>query len=388
MANDPFDRTILNPLEKPFSSDMNQSQSQSDFALRFLIEQMFNRRTGNTSPAPSAGVGFVGYSMTAVAATVPDMTVRVSRGLGFFSDPTDTPSGIDGIAGLDDLSPIKPVVLMTAVVFAVPAAPGPGNSRIDIIEAHIRREVTNPSQRLVLDPGTGAFNPLVVDKTLAFTLDGSVGTVVSPAPSTAALSYKQGVAAVTGTEVEPSVTPGYVQIARINVGPSVSSIGEGEIVDRRKLLGEHGSVHASANFRQRWNGGVPIVDLNSFIGPPGAKIGILADSGSGAHNAGSLVVGGLGQVTRAMLMMSAHDTAGGAIIGRAAVPLFAANLSIVGTPSSGQKTAFASANIPILFAIGQQLIGSAYEAIISTGSNLDPALDDLMWDVHVVGAYH
>lgn len=386
--NDPFDRTILNPLEKPLSQDINQAQSQQDYSLRFLVEQMFTRRTGNVLPAPTAGSGFVGYSMKTVPAAVPNMTVTVTKGLAFLSDPADTPSGIDGVIGLDDLSSYKPVVLTTNTLFTVPAAPGPGSSRIDIIEARVRRETTNPSSRLVLDPGLGVFNPSTLDKTLAFTLDGSVGTVISPAPSTAGLSYKQGVAALTGTEVEPSVTPGYIQIARINVGPSVSSISSGEIADRRKLLGEHASIHVSANFRQRWNGGAPIVNLNSFIGPPGSEIGIRSDSGSGAHNAGELMIGGLGHVTRAMFMMSAHATPTGPIIGRAAVPLFGATLSIVGTPSGAQKTAFAGADVPLIFAIGQQLIGSAYEAIDASGSNLTVDLDDLMWDVHVVGAYH
>jgi hypothetical protein len=293
MANNPFDRTILNPREKPLSTDLNQAQSQLDYALRFFAQQHLFARASDTSDAPSATNGFMPAALQVVPSSPIAMSVVVRNGLSFFDDPTSVPSAINGIGGLDDLLSYKPVILMADVAFTVPAAPGVGNSRIDIIEARIRRETTNPTPRLILDPTTGAFNPNTVDKTLAFTLDGSTGTVISPAPSTVALSYKQGAAAATGTELEPSVTTGYVQIARINVGPLVGTIDKNVLVDRRKILGQGGVVPWGGAWRLQWNGGAPIVTTRHIVAPPGIRVGLIADSG--ARATGEVVVVG-GQI--------------------------------------------------------------------------------------------
>lgn len=281
MANAPFDRTIANLREKPLSSDVNQALSQGDYALRFLAEQFLTGRVSAASDAPAAINGFVGAGFQIIPDSPISLDVIVRRGLGFFYNAADVPSGIDSIVGLDDLPPYKPLVLMADTSFTAPAPPGLGNSRIDIIEARIRRETTNNQARQILDPVTGAFSAPNVDKTLAFTLDGSTGYVVSPAVSTAALSYKQGVAALTGTEVEPTVTAGYVKIGAINVGPAVVSLDRDVIVDRRKILGPGGVVDAGVNYRIQWNGGAPIITIQSMNVPPGMRIGVFAGSQRG-----------------------------------------------------------------------------------------------------------
>lgn len=281
MANAPFDRTITNLREKPLSSDVNQALSQGDYALRFLAEQFLTGRVSAASDAPAALSGFMGAGFQIIPDSPVSMDVFVRRGLGFFFNAADVPSGIDTIVGLDDLSPYKPVVLMTDMMFTVPAPPGVGNSRKDIIEARVRRETTNNQARQILDPVTGAFGANNVDKTLAFTLDGSTGYVISPAASTAALSYKQGVAALTGTEIEPTATVGYVKIGVINVGPGVLSIDRDVIVDRRKILGPGGIVEVGVNYRIQWNGGAPIITIQSMNVPPGMRIGVFAGSQRG-----------------------------------------------------------------------------------------------------------
>lgn len=388
--NNPFDRTIINPLEKPLSSDINQTESQLDYSLRFMAQQLLPRRTSDTNESLVPAVGFMPYSMKVVPSAVPDLNVTVKQGLAYFYDVTDTPSGIDGIDGLNDQSPYKPIVLMADTVFAVPTPPGLGNSRIDIIEARFNRQADNPQSRLILNTLTGAFVPDTVNKTLSFTLDGSVGYVVSPAPSTVALSYKQGVAAASGTEIEPTVTPGYVQIARINVGPLAATVPKGNIVDRRTLLGTNGTVQAGINWFQEWNAGVPTAAIRSVVGPPNVEFGLALDNGSGAHNAGGFFVTGLGQFTKAIVLLSArgHSPTFGDVNGVLQNAGFSGNTQILGAADATMKSNFAGAYIPLIIGVGQQVIAVGYGAFkASTGSNSAATLDALYWDAMVFASY-
>jgi hypothetical protein len=186
------------------------------------------------------------------------------------------------------LATLTPVVLLADTAFAVPAAPG-ANSRIDLIEAKVNRTTTDPDTRLVLNTTTGSFDPTTVDKTLTYSLDGSTGTVNDPSLSTKALSYKVGV--VAASPIEPTVTPGYVKVARINVGTSVTTIRLQDLVDRRPLLGPNGAIEASIRYRIQFNAGVPIVTVLSMATPPGIQFAILADA-SIRSNAIVNVVGG------------------------------------------------------------------------------------------------
>lgn len=391
MADKPFDRTIINPLEKPLSRDINQAQSQMDYSLRFVMQEMLRRRTSDSNPAAAACDGWFPYSLVTLPQSPASMVVTVKAGMGFFESASDCPSGINSIVSLDDLATTKPIVLDADVNFTVPAAPGLGNSRIDIIEAKITRTVGNPQSRLILDPDTGAWAPDNVNKTLGFTLDGSTGYVVSPAASTVALSYKSGAVAATGAEVEPSVTAGYVQIARINVGPTVTSIGKGDIVDRRKLLGAGGVVRASFSWYQQWNAGVPTAVLRSVCAPPGVELGLILDSGSGAHNAGSMIVTGLGEVSEAVLLIKArgHSATNGDVIGHVTNAQFSGNTLIVGAATSSEKTNFAAGYVPVTIAVGQKVVVASYEArVASTGGNIAATLDDVYYDAELIASYH
>ena len=52
MADRAFDRTIINPLEKPLSSDINQLQSQQDSTLRRMFERLFSSAIPGTNDRP------------------------------------------------------------------------------------------------------------------------------------------------------------------------------------------------------------------------------------------------------------------------------------------------------------------------------------------------
>src|SRR5574337_192482 len=138
------------------------------------------------------------------------MSVLLKAGIGFLDAPSDVPTSVGGIVGADDLSPYKPLPLNADMAIAIDAAPSAGNERIDIIEVKQDRRVENPLSRDVLNTGTGLFVPTLVNKTLAFSLDGRNGRVVSPSNSTTGVGYKVGVAAAVGTALAPATTSGYV----------------------------------------------------------------------------------------------------------------------------------------------------------------------------------
>ena len=50
MANEPFSRTIVNPLERPVSDDIDQLQSTLDYALRYWLNAATAHRTHSTVP--------------------------------------------------------------------------------------------------------------------------------------------------------------------------------------------------------------------------------------------------------------------------------------------------------------------------------------------------
>ena len=230
MPNNPFDRVIINSREKPLSADINKMQSQLDRALRFFAKTVFSSVAG----APKSGFSAGGFK--AVESSPQALSVVLKAGLGFQDNPTDLPSDINGITGLDDIDSYKPLPLLSDLTVPIPTAPAGPNSRIDIIEVRADRLVTDSQGRDIFNVTTEEFQSSLVDKTLEFLLDGSkLGTVNDPAPSTSPLSLKVGVAANPG--VAPVTTAGYIKIAEVFVDSAVTVITDLDITDSRTLLG-------------------------------------------------------------------------------------------------------------------------------------------------------
>lgn len=230
MADNPFDRLIINNLEKALSKDWNQGLSQLDRAIRYFAKYLTaDNETGDIRS------GFLTGSFKVVENNPVALSVIVKAGLGFLNDPTDVPSDINGILELDDLESFKPLPLISDHTFVVPTAPVAPNTRKDIIEVRADRLITNNQARRIFNPSTEAFDPVGVDKTLEFIIDGKTGTVAAPSNSTAALSYKVGVAANPG--VAPATSTGYIKLAEVNVGSGVLVINNADILDTRPTFG-------------------------------------------------------------------------------------------------------------------------------------------------------
>ena len=100
MPDQSYQRTIVYPLEKPIADDLNQDSSQGDRSIRDTLSALLNAQSG-----------VVGGSLQVVQQSPPALGVIIKAGLAFQNAPTDTPSNIGGVIGLNDLSPYKPIVL-------------------------------------------------------------------------------------------------------------------------------------------------------------------------------------------------------------------------------------------------------------------------------------
>ena len=270
MANNSFDRTIENHLEKLLSSDLNQGQSQSDRTLREVVKAMMAPRASSLGDGSSFVNGFIGDGYKVRAAIAPDMTVTVVRGIGFYENPADVPANIGGVIGLDDRCSYKPMTLVASQVFDVPAAPSAGNERWDIIVAKADRRVGNPLSREIFDPGPPhAFVPDLVNKTLSFAHDGDTETVYYPAAPTQGLAYVVGIEGLIGAASIPAVTPYYTKIAEIYTKDTSTFVDSSQINDCRRMLFPGGIGHLAASFTQQTGTAVPL--LPAFQGPPGVE---------------------------------------------------------------------------------------------------------------------
>lgn len=271
MDGKPFSRTVLHPRERPLSSDLNTLQAQQDRSLRDTLLEIFAGRATPASYTRAFRTGFIGEGFKVRAKGAPGMEVEVAAGLGFMDNLAGVASSIDGVQGLDDLSRYVPTWLEATHTFTVPAAPGAGSARKDIILAKAGHKLGNPSSRDVLDPSTGIFGALPLNKTLKYAVDGETDSVGPLDSATAPLVYKRGAVATAGTETEPPVDAGYVKIATVLVGAEATQITADKIIDWRPLLFPGGCAQV---------GGSVVMGFGTaegtdpwWLAPPGVDVG-------------------------------------------------------------------------------------------------------------------
>ncbi|TXH58697.1 MAG: hypothetical protein E6Q97_01515 [Desulfurellales bacterium] len=242
-------RVLVHVRERPTSTDLNRVQDRVLETVR-TTGLMAHGEAYESSPTASPSLryynygpqGFIhgGFSVTTDVGS-PPWGVLVTNGAGLVRSGPANATDIDSASGADwDQSSAlsAPVVLSANQTFTVPAPPAPGNARIDIIEVRADYVANEPATVGVFNTTTEVYDPTVKNKSLNWDLLGRTGSVISPASSTAPLSYKRGVAAVgtIAAATEPSTTAGYVKIARINVVGGRASISNDDIADMRPLL--------------------------------------------------------------------------------------------------------------------------------------------------------
>lgn len=277
MANQPFDREVINVRERPLSSDLDFAFSYGDQALREALRRELSVRNSISDPTSTPQSGFFGTGFFVKPNSPAAMSVFVSQGLGFLDDPADAPSAIGGIVGVNDLSPYKPLSLTTDELINVPAS-DPGNPRIDIVEVKADRRLMDPTTRDILNPGTGVFGGASVNKTLAFNQNGR-----SSVNGSGSINYKTGTPA--GVPVAPATTAGYTKIAEIDVPAASTTIIGSRIRDLRRMIWRDGIGRASMKISVPSNtAGFTVATISELVAPPGVRIAATGIGNWGSPN--------------------------------------------------------------------------------------------------------
>lgn len=286
MPDNAFDRTILNALERPLSPDHNQALSQMDRTIRELADRTHNFRAGYSSnanalsPAGTSAFGFIGDAFRAVPVTPEDSAtatqIGISPGLGYLSavlideftadNPSNIPSLNQGVEGLNDLSPYKPVILTAQTVFSPPQNNGAG-TRVDRIEVKYNRVTTNPTVENGWNPVTGEFDPRLVNQTLSFNVDGQTSM-----DGFGAINYALG--RENGVTFLSPASPGYVVIAYVVVPVGKLNFNPASIIDRRPLIFPGGTIPVSFVATVPDSSNIPVI--SSVVAPPGIQVGAIS----------------------------------------------------------------------------------------------------------------
>lgn len=269
-----FDRVVINPRERPLSSDINAAQARLDQTIREVMRGLHIPHSsadpftsGDSAFAPKTGFLGDGFFVRALGTS---RNVTLNAGLGFLLG--SGVSNFGSISGVDDLNTYFPVYLPASLTIAIDAAPSSGQERFDIIEVAQDRRLENPLSRDVLDTGTGVFTAGSVNKTFAYVLDsGRYGRVVSPAASTTGIGYKVGVAATAGTATIPSATAGYTIVAIIKSLGGSTNVAQSDVRDERTLLFRDGV----SSFGVQWDqtdGPPDVIEWLDFSLPAGMRM--------------------------------------------------------------------------------------------------------------------
>ena len=285
MANKPFDTTIIRPQQQPLSSDVDALQSQLNAAIRDLVGAQYSYENGGV---PAYANGFLGYGFKAQSITGV-VGVELIPGMGLQYDNTDTPSGIDGVTGLNDVSAYKPIVLSDSRQFTTTDA-SLGNCRRDRLMVKYNRQLMDYASRYQLSGTPPVFAPIDVYNTLTFDLaDPAVASVAyltasATLPSGYSFVYRKGNEVAYTDEDSflsapiPAEDAGYLTLAVMNVGSGITEITPGHIVDYRPLLLPNGctSLATSLQIMQELS---MFANLRSVV-PPSCRFVAYKDDGS------------------------------------------------------------------------------------------------------------
>lgn len=256
-----FSRVLVPVRQRPSSTDLNRLQVYLEQNLRWALMGAVGS-AGSMSQADSpliqalSGFPAHGFLRDGFRCTTGPgaLEVHLRAGVGMLTSGPVSATDVDSNSGADwDASTVigAPAALSATQALTVPAVPAAGSSRIDIIEVRADYLAASPATVGILNTATRVFDTPTRNKRLHWDLLGRTGTVNAPAASTAPIGYVRGVAAVgaIGAATAPTVTSGYVQIARINLdnsGGALVAVDQSMIADFRPRVYAGGVLRASA----------------------------------------------------------------------------------------------------------------------------------------------
>jgi hypothetical protein len=337
VADQAFDRTILNVRERPTSGDVNRGFSESDRTWRDMLLFMLGQGTQASRFVTTIKNGFLGSSLSVFATTPTSMQVVISGGIGFQQDPSVVPpTVVPGLTatGVTDLSIYKPINLSSLLTATVPPA-DPAFPRIDRIEVRFNRSTLDATSRSIFDIIQKKFLPGTVQKTFSWDLlPTGVANITTPTASTNPVSYVAGTPAAM--PVAPPPTPGYVTIALINVPALVAVINPSNIVDARPVVAPGDKFRVMGRVSVPTGGGV--ATLSGVDAPPGFFVATIVPAGANPT----------GQVTVVVICPGSTSIAGG------------------GSPALASGTAFPHVTV-VAFASGAAVTSAGLVTPADTG---------------------
>lgn len=275
----PFDRVIINRKEKPASSDINAAQAGIDFTLREHLSNVFAARLAAGNDRRNVVSGFLADGFRVRPKSPTAMSVEISAGLGYqvqtVNPATDT--AIEGVVGLSDLSPYKPMALTSAESVTIDAADAV-LERYDIIEVRADRRTTDLTSVEIFGENVLQFvNTPNMAKTLSWLMNSRQGRVAYNQSSTAPISLKKGQPAAVGSATVPAATSGYIKIAEIYVGPTVTTLDDDVINDTRRMLWPNNTARVSAKVTIVSQNGASRPVVTELIAPPGVRVVFYGD---------------------------------------------------------------------------------------------------------------
>jgi len=233
MANKPFEYTIINPLERPTSTDINQLQAQAHYDLRQFAYEIFGRQNG-----------FLGYSFNPEPYSPPTDSFSVQQGVAFQFGLAENTFGTPPIPGLVDSYQQKAVTTTVREINAQPVPAGAGEKRYDLLMIRAPagdERLTNPQNVGIFNPTLGTFGISATSKykTLTSSLDEfTIESITSAQTPTAPIVYKSGNVFTGAWDPvnKPSVNVGYLGVAYIQRYAGQTEIVAGDIEDARTLL--------------------------------------------------------------------------------------------------------------------------------------------------------
>lgn len=376
MANQPFDTTIINPLERPKSSDINAAQSEIHRDLREYLYRAYAVSNGPGVVSTAFPSGFIGRGFVVEPTSPASMNMTISIGMGFQAT-ANSDSAVGGIIGLNDLSFYKPLVLSSSYPVTVPTAPGAGFCRRDLIEVRYNRALTDLTASDVYSVALGVFTAQNINKTMSFDLaNTSIQHIPagSPTAASASIVYRSGVEVAHTNDDSflsapiPSTDSGYIAIAVVNVGPNVTFVNQGHIADWRPLLAAEGNfeIVGSATLGGGNNTTVPyadpIISNLSLRAPAGIRACLShpVGGGGGEYNEYTLTVVGLpntanitGFFTTANILAKSNSATYGLPI---SVATLARSTNVIVTDALQTQLLSAAQTSPqLLVAVGQRV---------------------------------
>lgn len=275
-------RVLIPVRQRPSSTDLNRLQSYFTQTIQWMRQEVLSSAyTGdptedivtqarNTYPV----YGFYGGSFYPVVSAAFAIQVRPGIGAYQYNAPANA-TDIDGTSGTDwDNTLGAPIVLSAAETLSVPAPPGVGNSRIDIIEVRADYLAASPATVGIFNAATRVFDPTVKNKRMHWDLSGRTGSA-APGASTAPISYVTGVVAAgtIAAAAEPATTAGYIKIARINLDASAGAIVavvQSMVADLRPKIYPGGLIHAGGRITIAGTvAGIAATSVTALELPPG-----------------------------------------------------------------------------------------------------------------------